>query len=221
MQRKYGLVASTATTGVRVNILAMDTSSPRVAVALRRSDGEVVEQVTAGDRPRHVEDLVRLLGEVMKTLGVAREDIGRLAVGVGPGQFNGLRVGVTTARMLQRVWQIPLVGVESLEAMAWPFRNDAEAVTVLLDARRHSVYLASYRTNPWKKNTAATMCDIDAVQGYAIGSVIATPSVADQTPLSTLVGWPSATSLIEISDLLPATNEATAARYLRPPEEVI
>lgn len=86
-----------------MNTLAFDTASPRVAAAIVRADGERVERGIVTDGPRHVEELIPLIEELLTEMSVVGAEIDRVVVGVGPGQFNGLRVGVTTANMLARV----------------------------------------------------------------------------------------------------------------------
>src|SRR5690349_8916195 len=96
---------------------------------------------------KHGEQLAPLIDGVMRQVGIVRQDLTALAVGVGPGPFTGLRVGLVTARTLAFVLEIPVYGVCSLDVLA------VEAVAtgavggefvVATDARRKEVYLASY-----------------------------------------------------------------------------
>ena len=127
-------------------LLAFDTASPTVTVALH--DGtEVVGTATASDRMRHGEQLAPLIEQVLTTAGIEPAALTAIAVGVGPGPFTGLRVGLVTARTMAHVLDIPVHGVCSLDALAVE-AVDSGAVSgdflVATDARRKEVYLASY-----------------------------------------------------------------------------
>ncbi|MEP9361952.1 tRNA (adenosine(37)-N6)-threonylcarbamoyltransferase complex dimerization subunit type 1 TsaB [Nocardioides sp. CN2-186] len=127
-------------------LLAFDTATPLVSVALHDGDDVVVEHVA--ERPmKHAEQLAPLIERVMSDAGIVRQDLTAIAVGVGPGPFTGLRVGLVTARTLAYVLEIPVYGACSLDALA------VEAVetgvvtgdfSVATDARRKEVYLARY-----------------------------------------------------------------------------
>ena len=80
--------------------------------------------------------------------GVELDQLAAIAVGIGPGLFTGLRVGVTTAKVMAQALRIPVVGVPSLDLVAWPLRHSSRAVVAVLDARRHEVFHASYRPVP-------------------------------------------------------------------------
>ena len=128
-------------------LLAFDTATPLVTVALH--DGTDVVAEASSDRPmKHGEQLAPLIERVLAEAGVARRDLDRRsAVGVGPGPFTGLRVGLVTARTLGFVLEIPVHGLCSLDVVAVE-AVDTGAVAgdflVATDARRKEVYLASY-----------------------------------------------------------------------------
>jgi tRNA threonylcarbamoyladenosine biosynthesis protein TsaB len=127
-------------------LLAFDTATPAVTVALH--DGErVVASFTKVDARRHGELLAPGITAVLDEAWVPRQDITAVAVGVGPGPFTGLRVGLVTARTLAAVLDIPVYGVCTLDVLAVS-AVDAGAVDrpflVATDARRKEVYWASY-----------------------------------------------------------------------------
>ncbi len=127
-------------------LLAFDTATPAVTVALH--DGErVVAESTTVDAMRHGELLAPAISMVLEEAGIVRQDLTAIAVGVGPGPFTGLRVGLVTARTLASVLELPVYGVCTLDVLA------AEAVAsgavtggflVATDARRKEVYWAPY-----------------------------------------------------------------------------
>lgn len=127
-------------------LLAFDTATPLVTVALH--DGENVVAERASERPmKHGEQLAPLIEQVLADAGLVRQDLTAIAVGVGPGPFTGLRVGLVTARTLAMVLEIPVYGVCSLDVLAVEAAATgavAGPFVVATDARRKEVYLASY-----------------------------------------------------------------------------
>ena len=127
-------------------LLAFDTATPLVTVALH--DGEdVVAELVAEHGMKHAEQLAPLIEQAMARVGIVRQDLTAIAAGVGPGPFTGLRVGLVTARTLAFVLEIPVYGVCSLDVLAVE-AADTGVVTgefvVATDARRKEVYLARY-----------------------------------------------------------------------------
>ncbi len=127
-------------------LLAFDTATPAVTVALH--DGErVVASQTRVDARRHGELLAPAITAVLDEAWVPRQDVTAIAVGVGPGPFTGLRVGLVTARTLGLALDVPVYGVCTLDVLAAQ-AVDTGAVSdeflVATDARRREVYWASY-----------------------------------------------------------------------------
>lgn len=123
-------------------LLALDTATPAVTVAV--ADGADVRVSTSTvDARRHGELLAPSIERVLREAGVDRRDLDRIAVGVGPGPFTGLRVGIVTARTLGAVLGVPVVGVCSLDALALGSGLDGH-YRVATDARRREVYWAEY-----------------------------------------------------------------------------
>jgi tRNA threonylcarbamoyl adenosine modification protein YeaZ len=125
-------------------LLAFDTATAQVTVALHDGTG-VVATFESEESMRHGEMLAPGIEHVLATAGVTVADLEAIAVGVGPGPFTGLRVGLVTARTLALARGLPVHGVCTLDVLA------AEAIdhglaefSVATDARRKEVYLASY-----------------------------------------------------------------------------
>jgi tRNA threonylcarbamoyladenosine biosynthesis protein TsaB len=127
-------------------LLAFDTATPFVTVALHDGDG-VVSELHSDQKMKHGEQLAPLIDRAMRERGLVRQDLTAIAVGVGPGPFTGLRVGLVTARTLGFVLEIPVYGVCSLDVLALE-AVETGAVTgdfvVATDARRKEVYWARY-----------------------------------------------------------------------------
>lgn len=130
-------------------ILGWDTATAATAAAALRADGYAVERrddPPAGERPAHASRLLELLDAVLADAGGTWADVDRLAVGVGPGGFTGLRIGIATARALAQAHALPVVGVGSLHALALGAVPDSgdTAVLAALDARRGEAYAAAW-----------------------------------------------------------------------------
>jgi tRNA threonylcarbamoyl adenosine modification protein YeaZ len=131
-------------------LLALDTSTPSVTAALH--DGHrLLAESTVVDARRHGELLTPAIERVLAAARIAPGAVTRIAVGVGPGPFTGLRVGVVTALTMGCALGVPVVGVCSLDALAFaalagvptgaPTR---QAFAIVTDARRREVYWATY-----------------------------------------------------------------------------
>jgi tRNA threonylcarbamoyladenosine biosynthesis protein TsaB len=137
-----------------VIVLGVDTATRATAVALLDTDsGEAVQRrddPPAGARPRHTTRLMALVVEVLGAAGAQWADVDRIAVGVGPGTFTGLRIGVATAQALARAREIELAGVSTLHALARGASaasgapKAADAVMAVIDARRGEVFAAGW-----------------------------------------------------------------------------
>jgi tRNA threonylcarbamoyladenosine biosynthesis protein TsaB len=102
-------------------VLGFDTSTPVTTAAVLLPDGSAVEahdEPPSESRGQHAGRLLGLLERVLGEAGVGWDEVGRLAVGTGPGGFTGLRIGVATARALAQARGLSVVGVSSLEALA-------------------------------------------------------------------------------------------------------
>lgn len=125
-------------------VLGVDTSADVCAgVAV---DGRVAASGVVADRRAHAEQLVPLITRVLGDAGVALGDVGAFVVGVGPGPFTGLRIGVVTAATLAEVLGVGVRGVCSLDVVAahWALTGAPAEFVVVSDARRREVYWARY-----------------------------------------------------------------------------
>jgi tRNA threonylcarbamoyladenosine biosynthesis protein TsaB len=130
-----------------VLVLALDTSTAQVSVAFG-DDGRVLGSVQIAGGRRHAEQLAPAIDYLRTECDVELERLAAIAVGIGPGLFTGLRVGVTTAKVMAQALRIPVVGVPSLDLVAWPLRHAGRTVVAVLDARRREVFSARYRPVP-------------------------------------------------------------------------
>ncbi|MEA2310588.1 MAG: tRNA threonylcarbamoyladenosine biosynthesis protein TsaB [Solirubrobacteraceae bacterium] len=131
-------------------ILGLDTATAATTAAVWSPDGaafEARDDPEPGTRPRHATRLLALVEEALEGAGAGWEDVTRIAVGVGPGGFTGLRHGIATARALAQGRGLPLAGVSSLQALAAPAAREApgRAIVAVIDARRGEVFAAAWR----------------------------------------------------------------------------
>jgi tRNA threonylcarbamoyl adenosine modification protein YeaZ len=124
-----------------VLILAFDTSSPAITVAVVGAGVRAESEEVAANR--HGEVLAAAVDRVLRDADATPADLTAVAVGLGPGPFTGLRVGIVTARAMSDALGIPAYGECSLDVIAAAARGDDE-VGVLTDARRKQVYWARY-----------------------------------------------------------------------------
>lgn len=126
-------------------ILAFDTSSTRESVALL--EGETLRAELRSDLPEtHSALLLKSVEFLLERVGWTLRDVTLIAVGIGPGSFTGVRIGVATAMGLAQSLGIPLAGVSGLDALARQVAllDTDERIGVMIDAHRNQVYFAEY-----------------------------------------------------------------------------
>ncbi len=135
-------------------VLGFDTATPATAVGLRLADGTTLrayDQPEAGERPGHTTQSLTLASELLAQAGIGWGAPERIAVGLGPGTFTGLRVGIATARGLAQSLGIEVVGVSSLQVLAQAALREPDSrmrgVLAAIDARRGEAFAAAYDAN--------------------------------------------------------------------------
>lgn len=125
-------------------VLGFDTATALTTVGLLAGDysQERTHRPAAGELPGHTRELLPLAAELLAEAGVAWDEVDRIAVGVGPGTFTGLRIGVATGRALAQAGGTELVAVSTLRALA--ARADGHPVLACLDARRGEAFVAAW-----------------------------------------------------------------------------
>lgn len=134
--------------GSSVYLLAIDTSTNFAALAIATSEGAI--RVASPDaEQRHGRQLVPTIASLLREAGLALTDLDGFAVGLGPGSYTGLRIGVTALKTLAYVSGKPIVGLDSLEVIAQNAPGDALRVSVIADAQRGDLYTADFaRSEP-------------------------------------------------------------------------
>lgn len=128
-------------------ILGITTSTAQVGCAIGGHEGVLSSAHSARGR-RHAETLTPAIEFVCRQARIDIAEIGAIAVDVGPGMFTGLRVGVAAAKALSHARRLPMIGVPSLDLMAFPLRHSHRRIVCAVDAGRGEVFHAGYRQVP-------------------------------------------------------------------------
>jgi tRNA threonylcarbamoyladenosine biosynthesis protein TsaB len=189
-----------------VLVLAVDTSTAIGSVALVDA-GEVRAELAARVSAKHGETLLPNVARVLEEAGVRIEDVALLAVGLGPGSFTGLRVGLATMKGLALAWGTPLVGVSSLRVLARGAAPGARVVVSLLDAHKQEVFAAA-----WSEDASGAL--VERVAAFHAGPEAAAAQLleglaGDASPL-VLVGDAPEALRIPIEAALVAAGRAVA-----------
>ena len=128
----------------RLNLLALDTSTPRATLALARGNTRLARSSEASTGGRHGRNLIPELSTLIRSAGLTPRDLDAIAVGLGPGSYTGLRVGITAAKTLAFALGIPLVTIDSFAAIARNAPPEARLIHVVADAQRGDVFLTRF-----------------------------------------------------------------------------
>jgi tRNA threonylcarbamoyladenosine biosynthesis protein TsaB len=218
-----------------VTLLGLDTSTTACAVCVLRADGEAFETApdaaALGAPPAHAAELMPAIADVMGRAAVGWSDLAAIAVGVGPGTFTGLRIGIATARGLGHAAALPLRPVSSLAALAAGIGGDGPRLP-LIDARRGELFAALHEggSTVWPP-FAATPEDVAArVRAAEIaplaagdGSIrfrgVLEPAGIRVAPDSDPAHVVRALTVCKLAAAVPDTEpDAVLPEYIRPPD---
>lgn len=143
-----------------MKILALDTSSITATVALL--DGEkVLGEYTLNQKKTHSQRIMPMIEELLTSLELAPKDIDAFAVSLGPGSFTGLRIGIATITAMAHALDKVIVGVPTLEALAYNLYNSRGLVCPIIDAQRDLVYAALYK---WEDGEMIELMEGDIIK---------------------------------------------------------
>lgn len=125
-----------------MKILAIDTSSSICSVSILE-DNNVICEKHNNDEKTHSQKLMPLIDKLFKEANLTLDDIDLLACSQGPGSFTGIRIGISTVKAFADVKNIPIIGVTSLESLAYNITNSG-LIATLIDAKNDNVYFALY-----------------------------------------------------------------------------
>ncbi|MBA7469399.1 tRNA threonylcarbamoyladenosine biosynthesis protein TsaB [subsurface metagenome] len=162
-------------------LLAIDTSTDMASLALTQ-DSKILAELTWHCEQSHSVQLLPNLTHLLNQTGTSLQSITGIIVARGPGSFNGLRVGVSTAKGLAFSLGIPIVGISSLEVAAYPHAETGLPICPIFNAGRGEIATATYqgKNNKWRQLTSEHITTVEA-----LCSQITTPTVfcGEFTPL--------------------------------------
>jgi tRNA threonylcarbamoyladenosine biosynthesis protein TsaB len=130
-----------------VLVLGLETSTPQSSVCLATERG-LVASATLARGQAHGEFLAPAIAFCLERAGLAMRDVSGVAVSVGPGLYTGMRVGLATAQTLAHARRLPVVGLASLDLLAFGVRHIRRLICAVIDARRGELFWAFYRPAP-------------------------------------------------------------------------
>jgi tRNA threonylcarbamoyladenosine biosynthesis protein TsaB len=128
-------------------ILGIETATEQVSVAIGGHEGVIALFEVARGR-RHAEILAPAIEFVCRQADIELSELGVIAVDIGPGLFTGMRVGLASAKALAQALRIPMIGISSLDLLAFPVRHTDRVVVPVIDARKGEVFWSMYRQVP-------------------------------------------------------------------------
>lgn len=155
-----------------MNVVGIDTATPQVSVAVG-TESEILGRIQISGTARQ-ESVTPALQQLLAWTGRTLEEVGGFAVGIGPGLFTGLRVGIETAKTLAQVTGSPLIAIASIDALAYAMRHTERTIVVAIDGRRGEVFTARYeavpggvvrRTEPAVRRPEALAAELEAIPG--------------------------------------------------------
>jgi tRNA threonylcarbamoyladenosine biosynthesis protein TsaB len=133
--------------GLLMLILGIESATPQVGCAIGGHEGVLASAHSSRGR-RHAETLTPQIDFVRRQARVELSEISVVAVDLGPGLFTGLRVGISAAMATAFALGVPMIGVTSLDLLAFPVRHSPRLIVAAIDARRGEVFHAFYRQVP-------------------------------------------------------------------------
>lgn len=127
-----------------MKILALDTSSVTATVALLDND-KLMGEYTLNHKKTHSQKLMPMIEELLNSCNVTPKEIDVFAVSLGPGSFTGLRIGIATITAMAQALDKMVVGVPTLEALAYNLFNSGGLICPIIDAQRDLVYTGLYQ----------------------------------------------------------------------------
>lgn len=142
-----------------MKILALDTSTLMATCAVIEDD-TLIGEFSLNQNMSHSEKLVPMIKEILDNLDLKIDDIDLYGVSTGPGSFTGLRIGVATVKGFAHLFDKPVIGVSTLEGLAFNLPHNG-IVVPMIDARRDRVYTGIYS---WENGILKTIMEADVVE---------------------------------------------------------
>lgn len=212
-------------------VLGVETSTPQSSVCLATERG-VLAAATLGRPQSHVEFLAAATEFCLASARVDISEVSGVAVSLGPGLYTGMRVGIATAQALAHARGLPVVGLASLDLLAFSARHVRRLLCSVLDARRGELFWAFYRSVPGGVQRVSELCvgppeklageveamrsDVLAVGDGALSAADLLESVGADIGSSPSTAYPSAQCLVELALPRFQREQTQRAEDLRP-----
>jgi tRNA threonylcarbamoyladenosine biosynthesis protein TsaB len=126
-----------------MKILSLDTSGSTASVAIL-DDNNFLGEYTINNNKTHSQKLVPMINELINSLGISLSEIDYFSAATGPGSFTGLRIGIATIKGMAHALNKPVIGISTLEGLAYNLQNFDGLICPIIDARNKNVYTAVY-----------------------------------------------------------------------------
>ncbi|SIO45604.1 tRNA threonylcarbamoyl adenosine modification protein YeaZ [Singulisphaera sp. GP187] len=211
-----------------MNLLALDTSTNRAAVVVATTDGAVHTAASDPDQ-RHGRNLIPVIRDLLREANLTVADLDGIAVGLGPGSYTGLRIGLTAAKTLAYTAGKPLAGLDSLEMIARNAPDEERFVSVIADAQRGDLYVANFartesaaplvRTSPTRIESLAEWTAGLAVPTLVLGpglERLTAPLPAHARTAPAAMSWPDGGRLLLLARDVWAAGRRDDPMFLEP-----
>lgn len=138
-----------------MKILTIDTSSKNAIVAITENEEKIIE-FNNEEEKTHSQKLMPMIEEAFQKTNLSLEDIDLIVCCLGPGSFTGVRIGIATAKAFSDSKNIPVVGVNSLEALAYSLEDEGD-ICGLIDAGHENAYVGYYKIKKDENGNLQTM----------------------------------------------------------------
>ena len=128
-----------------MKILGIDTSTKFCNLGLIEDEDILIEYTINGLKKKHSSILVPAIKDLLKTIDLKMEEINGIAVSIGPGSFTGLRIGLGVAKGLSYTCSLPLLGIPTLDAMAFPLKEIPYLICPVLESKKDEIYDVVFR----------------------------------------------------------------------------
>ncbi len=131
-----------------MKILAIETTGKYGSASVIDETG-LIYSAASSEEMNHLRGMITLIDAALRAAGITKNELTHVAASVGPGSFTGIRIGVTTARIMSQMLNVPCIAVSTLEAMATgaldkAISSGALYVVPVINARRHQTYAGVY-----------------------------------------------------------------------------
>ena len=171
-------------------LLAIDTSTRQAGIALYDGARRLIAEYNWHSANRHTEELMPAIAQMLAQAGVQPRALRAVAVALGPGSFTGLRVGLAAAKGLALANSLALLGIPTLDVVAYPHQAQPVPVIAVLQAGRGRVYWAPYAHGPggWAAQEPARLSTMPEMAQAVVRPVMFVGEVAGADQ-ETLISW--------------------------------